>query len=111
VTNVVNLVVTMAAMIKTTMTRTITMKICELEPMSVLNFPPEATPLQIHIIESSNGPVEIPHGSLECEFLSMDLDTSHVKLVPCRITVLVTVKDGKRHLGGILVREEPSDVT
>jgi hypothetical protein len=41
----------------------------------------------------------------------VNLDTSHVKLVPRRIAVLVTVKDGKCHLGGILVGEETSDIT
>jgi len=113
VTNVVNFVVTMAAMIKTTMTRTITMKIYGVAVLSVSHTSPgtAAAPLQTHIVESSDSPIEIPHRSLESELLSMNLDTSHVKLVPGRVTILVAVKDGKGHLCGFLVGEESSDIT
>ena len=88
------------------------MKICEVVVLSVSHLPPErVSPSQTHIVESSNGPVKIPHRGFECELLPVNLNTSHVELVPSRITVLIAVKDGKGHFGSILIGEETSDIT
>lgn len=66
---------------------------------------------ETHVVESSNGSIEIPHRSFQSEFFTVNLNGGHVKLVPGSITILVSVEHGKSDFGRLFIGEESSDIT